>query len=184
MEFFITLQDGFGDGVLAEPAAIIEMAHEWAPQKTDIFVQAVAREDGENSLFVEGGYQWHEQVRFFVNVQDSPGEQPSYDESITFQAGVELDMKVVTLTADASPDAFGAGKRVRFGLKNDYQFTPRVSVSSHVKYRYQAKKDNWEPQLDLQVNYKLNPNASVFVKHTEHDFFDDATVLGYKLRAF
>lgn len=184
MEFFITLQDGFGDGILAEPAAIIEVAQNWEPQKVDVYARAVAREDGENALFVEAGYQWHEQVRFHVNVQDAPGEQPAYRESITVNIGAEIDMEVGSITVDASPNAFKAGKRFRIGAKSEYQFTPRVSATTHIKYRYLAKQDNWEPQVDVAVNYKLNQNATVFVKHIEHDFFDDATVLGYKLRAF
>jgi uncharacterized protein YciU (UPF0263 family) len=184
MEFFISLQDGFGDGILAEPAAIIEAAHNWEPEKIDIYARAVMREGGENSLFVEAGYQWHEQVRFHVNVQDNPGEQPDYQESITLQFGAELDMGVGSITVDASPNAFKAGKRFRIGAKSKYQFTRRVSAETHLKYRYLAKPDNWEPQLDVRVNYQLNPNASVYVAHTEHDFFDDATVLGYKLKAF
>lgn len=184
MEFFITLQDGFGDGILAEPAAIIEAAHSWEPEKLTIRGAVALREDGENWTFVQGEYQWHEQVKFFVNVQDAPGEQPNYRESITIQVGAELDMDVVTITADASPDAFDAGARARFGMKSQYQLTPRVSVGSHFRYRWSADQKNWEPQAEIQVDYKLNQNAIVFVKHMEHDFFDDATVLGYKLRAF
>lgn len=184
MEFFIILQDGFGDGILSEPAAIVEYVDEFEAQKLDVYVRAGTTDSGEAGVFAEGGYQWHPQIRFFANAQQTPGEQPNYDDSFTFQAGAEIDLDKVTLTVDASPNAFDAGKRFRVGLKNDYQITPRVSVSSHFRYRYQAKADNWEPQAEVKVNYKLNQRASLFVKHTEHDFFDDATVLGYRLRAF
>lgn len=184
MEFFIALQDGFGDGVLAEPVAIIEAAQEWEPQKLDIYAKASMREDGENTLFVEAGYQWHEQIRFHVNVQDAPGEQPNYRESITVQVGAEIDMAVGSITVDASPNAFREGKRFRIGAKSEYQFTPRVKAETHLRYRYLAKQDNWEPQFDVRVNYQLNDRASVYAAHYEHDFFDDATVLGYKLKAF
>lgn len=182
MDFFIMPTVGAGDGILARPAIELVVTEEL--EKFDLEGQFTARDAGLWSARAKVTYKAGEQYRVTAEVLETPGEQPHYNQETTLRIGGEIDIADVTLTADFSPDAFGAGRTSRFGIKDSYQITERISVSGHARIRYQSDVDNWRSQSEAKVSYKLNPNASAFLKFVQHDFFDDATVVGYTYQAF
>jgi hypothetical protein len=183
MELFIAPSVGVGDGILAEPAIELRVTEEL--QAFDLTGKIIARESADHAAEAKIEYNWTEQVRFHAKYESTPGEfKYGLNRTDTVHFGAEIDFAAVTLTADFSPDAFGAGRRSRFGVKSQYEFTDRITAGVHARVRYLSDQDDWEPQTHAHVTYKLNPKASVSLNQVQHDFFDDATILKYTYQAF
>lgn len=183
MDFFIAPSVGIGDGILAEPAIELRITEEL--QAFELSGKIIARESGDHAVEAKVEYNWTEQVRFHTRYENTPGEfKFGLDRTDTVHFGAEIDFATVTLTADFSPDAFGAGRRSRFGVKYGYQYGDRITAGVHARVRYLSDQDNWKTQTYSHVTYKLNPQADVSLNYIQHDFFDDATVIRYTYQAF
>lgn len=181
MEFFITPTVGVGDGILARPAIELKVTEEL--EKFDLEGKIVARDAGLWAAKAKVTYNVAEQYRVTAEVLETPGETPNYNRETTVRIGGEVDLGPATLTADFSPNAFGAGRTSRFGVKSGYEITERISVDAHARIRYQSDNDNWRSQSEASVKYKLNANATASLNLIQHDFFEDAVTIKYTYKA-
>lgn len=182
MEFFIAPSVGVGDGILARPAIELKVTEEL--EKFDLQGSFKATDGGRWGATAKVTYNAGDQYRVTAEVLETPGETPNYNQETTVRIGGEVDIADVTLTADFSPDAFGAGRTSRFGVKTDYQITERISAGGHARIRYQSDKNNWRSQSNAYVKYQLAENRDISLNFIQHDFFDDATTIKYTWKAF
>lgn len=182
MDLYIAPMIGQGDGILAEPAIELRITKDL--EKWDLSSRVVIREEGNHAFEAQAVYNWHPQVRFLGRYENTPGEfWAGLNESNTFHVGAELDLGDYTLTADASPDAFGAGKRARFGIKYRYQYSQRLSAMVHSRVRYLTRQDNWKTQNFVTIDYRLGVDRTLSLQALEHDFFDDVVRIKYTWKA-
>lgn len=178
MDFFIAPSIGAGDGIIAEPAIEFRVTEEL--EKFDLSSKIIVREDANHAFEAQAKYKWTEQVRFVARYQSTPGEfYDGLNREDTVHVGAEIDFAETTLTADFSPDAFGAGKRARFGVKYGYELNERLTADVHARVRHLTRQDNWKQQTNVNLNYQMAPDKVVSLSFIQHDFFDDATVLRY-----
>lgn len=179
MELFISPSYGAGDGILAEPAIEIRVTEEL--EKFDLSSKVVIRQDGNHAFESEVGYMtWYQMLRVSARYENTPGEfYAGLKETNTFHVAADLNLVLGSLTADASPDAFGAGARVRLGFRYDYDLPYGLKAVAHNRVRWLERFNSWDTQSFVSVYYDIDENNRIALNLTEHDFFEDAAVIKY-----